>query len=961
MTPDRWQQINNLYQAALEREVQEREAYLREVCAGDEELRREVEDLLGHHQVAATFMDTPALDVAARVLARTRDRKLVGRQLGPYQILSLLGAGGMGEVYLACDARLERQVALKVLPSEVTRDPESLKRFVREAKAASALNHPNIATIHEIGEAEGTHFISMEYVEGDTLEASIRQNRLELAQILDIGIQLTDALDAAHSKGIIHRDIKSSNLMLTPRRGVKVLDFGLAKRTRQEKLAEERGAGTESQTTRGLIMGTVDYMSPEQVLGQEVDPRTDLFSLGVVLYDMVTGRLPFSGVSPTDTIGKILHTQPEAMTQFKHEVPAELERIVLKCLEKDRELRYQHASDVRADLGCLKRDGEPGTSAAEMSKPSPRWLPLLGTALLLTASMAGVGLWFLRTRNEAPEATLIPNPFTTYPGDEVQPSFSPDGNQVAFTWDGEKQDNADIYMKQVGSESPRRLTTDPHIDAHPSWSPDGQSIAFMRIFDNGKRTVMVIPSNGGRERQVAELRTVKTDAGTGEGLCWHPGGKWLAVVCDQDAVDAPYGIALISTETGEKRQLTSPPKGFEGDDSPAFSPDGRYLAFDRFTQAQGEIYVVSVSAGLSSEGEPKQLTFDKRFTGYPAWASSGTEVVYSSGSARAYSILWRIDASGSGKPKRLPFGGEGGAIYPAISQQNHRLAYSYRTFETTIWRCRIPHGKEKPVPRSKLITSTRIKGGAQYSPDGRAIAYVSWDSGSSEIWICDSDGSRPSQLTHLGGPLPVSPRWSPDGQQLIFTRLAGKQHDICLISAQGGQAKQLTNAPHDVGWPSFSRDGKWIYFTSNRSGDYKVWKIPTGGGDPLQVTQMGGTTPLESWDGEFVYYLKDAGYEADLWRVPVRGGYENYVLGPVLRGNFAVAERGIYFISRWTPEGFPINYFEIATGQVKRASLIPPSAFICPGGLAISPDEGWVLYPEQDKERTDLMLVENFH
>ncbi len=261
---------------------------------------------------------------------------LIGQQLNSYQILSLLGKGGMGEVYLARDQRLDRQVALKVLPAEVSEDPERLRRFLREAKAASALDHPNIATIHELGEAKGVHYIVMEYVKGETLEARIRQRRLELAEVLDVGLQTADALEAAHAKGIIHRDIKPANLMLTPQGHVKVLDFGLAKRLHPSAGSAATAVDIQSETTPGMIMGTVEYMSPEQVLGQEVDHRTDLFSLGVVLYNMVTGRLPFRGATRTDTMYQILHTDPKAMGRLVPDSPPELERIVKKCLEKNR-------------------------------------------------------------------------------------------------------------------------------------------------------------------------------------------------------------------------------------------------------------------------------------------------------------------------------------------------------------------------------------------------------------------------------------------------------------------------------------------------------------------------------------------------------------------------------------------------------------------------------------------------
>ncbi len=961
MAPDRWQQISSVYQATLEHAATERKAFLQEACGEDEDLRREVSDLLIHHQEAAKFMNTPALEVAARMLARTSDRRLAGSQLGPYEILSLLGAGGMGEVYLARDPRLDRQVALKILPPEVTQDPERLQRFVREAKASSALNHPDIATIYEIGEAEGIHFISMEYIDGDTLEARIQQRRPELEEILDIGIQVADALDEAHRKGITHRDIKPANLMLTPHGQVKVLDFGLAKRIHREKAAKDVAAGTQSHTTPGLIMGTVDYMSPEQVLGQEVDSRTDLFSLGIVLYDMVTGRLPFHGVTPTDTIGKILHTQPEAISRFIHKVPAELERIVRKCLDKDRDLRYQRASEIGADLKRLKRDTDIGKLATEISKPKTRRSLLWGSAFLLIVMAAVAGFLFVQSRKETSEVPLVPVPFTTYPGEEVSPSFSPDGNQVVFAWRGEKQDYCDLYIKQIGSESPRRLTTGPDASAYPAWSPDGQFIAFLRVFrvlGGWKTTVMMIPANGGGERQVAEVRMLKVENMT-KVLCWHPSGKWLAVACDQESADAPSAIYLLSSETGERRRLTSPPKRVRGDNNPAFSPDGRSLVFVRcFPGIINELYLLPVSAGLLPEGEPKQLTFMDQDTCYPAWMPDGKEILFVSGSKSHHCSLWRIPVSGLGKPRPLPFSGEHNGLDPAISLEKHRLVYAVWSVDENIWRCQVPNRKEKLGPPKKLRASTRVQEHVQYSPDGKAIVYVAWTSGSAEIWVCEKDGSNPLQLTRLGGPMPAPPRWSPDGQKIIFALASRGETDLYVIPAQGGEMRQLTRTTFNELDPSFSRDGNWIYFSSDAGGDFQVWKMPTKGGDAVQVTRKGGSHPQESMDGKMLFYLKPIEPDyAELWKVSMEGGEERRVLEKVFLWNFEVKEHGIYYESQSDLNGTPILYYDFATARKKHITTIQKKGGF---GFAVSPDEKEILYTGGNEIRSDLMLVENF-
>jgi eukaryotic-like serine/threonine-protein kinase len=327
-----------------------------------------------------------------------------GTRLGPYEILSQLGAGGMGEVYRARDTRLNRTITLKILPAAVASNPDRMRRFLGEAKAASALNHPNIATVHDMGDSEGISYIAMEYVEGQTLATQIKGRPLDPAEIVQIGLQIADALEEAHTKGITHRDIKPANLMLTPRGQVKVLDFGLAKVSRLGEQAVISDLSTLVKTETGVVLGTVGYMSPEQVLGKEVDPRSDLFSLGVVLYEMATGRLPFSGASANETMDHILHAPPEAMARFNYNIPAELERVVRKGLEKDRERRYQSARELLIDLRNLKRDMESGTGVIEKAAPRLRnnvshfVVALLAVAIL---ALGGIGLFLLSRRAKA--------------------------------------------------------------------------------------------------------------------------------------------------------------------------------------------------------------------------------------------------------------------------------------------------------------------------------------------------------------------------------------------------------------------------------------------------------------------------------------------------------------------------------------------------------------------------------
>jgi serine/threonine protein kinase/Tfp pilus assembly protein PilF len=350
---DRWTTVKRIHQSALDRDPSERTAFVDESCGGDEALRREVHSLLTYGTDAESFLEQPAVDIAVMPF-ESQQTTLVGRTISHYQVLSLLGAGGMGEVYLARDSRLDRTVALKILPGELAEDPERMQRFALEAKAASALNHPNVATIYDVGETDGIHFIVMEHVEGETL--AVRMGRpLTPSEVVDIAVQAADALDVAHAKGITHRDIKPANLMLTHRGHVKVLDFGVAKMNRDEEISANDDWTVEPLTAIGTVVGSGPYMSPEQIVGGSVDSRSDVFSLGVVLYQLAAGQLPFSGATRAEVKDRIVHATPQPMIPLNPDIPSDLERITLKCLDKRPEDRYQSARDLLNDLWPLKR------------------------------------------------------------------------------------------------------------------------------------------------------------------------------------------------------------------------------------------------------------------------------------------------------------------------------------------------------------------------------------------------------------------------------------------------------------------------------------------------------------------------------------------------------------------------------------------------------------------------------
>ena len=716
-------------------------------------------------------------------------------------------------------------------------------------------------------------------------------------------------------------------------------------------------------TEEGVIVGTVAYMSPEQAEGKKVDARSDIFSLGSVLYEMVTGQKAFQGTSKMSTLSAILHQEPKPVSGITPTIPADLEKLINRCLRKDPQRRWQNMADLKVALDELKEDSDSGRIQAVPARAGQLTpVRLVVVAVAVVVLVATGWYWLSSPRPTEPEAPMVPVPFTTYPGRQMTPSFSPDGNSVAFQKRTEGPGaNWDIYIKQIGSESIRQLTTDRNDDLYPAWSPDGLSIAFLRDMGDGKAVVLIVPANGGREKRVAEVRAQDTPRAKihNRNLCWYPDGKWLAVSCDQDSAEAPYAIFLLSPETHEKRRLTSPPKGTWGDADPAFSPDGRRLVFSRYaTSVASEIYLVPVSADLSAEGEPKQLTYGNAYAVTPAWMSDGKGIVYCSGGS-----LWKISASGSAKPKPLPFTGGG---TPAISLVGHRLVYEVLGgAEINIWRCQIPKGTEKTGAQSRFIASSQLKHLAQYSPDGKEIAYVSWDSGNPEIWICDSDGSNPLQLTHLGGPSPEFPRWSPDGQQIVFSMASAKQSRIYLIPAQGGQPKPLTQTQFNEQAASFSHDGKWLYFHSDRSGERQVWEMRPEGGEQVQVTRKGGFCPQESVDGKRLFYLKGkGGYLSELWTAPVGGGEESRVLGSVCGVNFDVKEHGIYYAEpKYAEDTVPENeatflFYDFASGKPKPIATIRRPVM---WGFSVSPDEHSIIYSQwEGGARDNLMLVENF-
>jgi Tol biopolymer transport system component/tRNA A-37 threonylcarbamoyl transferase component Bud32 len=894
---------------------------------------------------------------------------MIGKTLGHYQITEKLGEGGMGVVYKARDTHLDRFVAIKVLPAEKVADSERKRRFVQEAKAASALNHPNIIHIYDIDHSEGADYIAMEYVAGKTLDQRIGHRGLRLNEALKYAVEIADALAKAHSAGIVHRDLKPTNIMVNEDGAAKVLDFGLAKLTEQTQgdesaLTADIDAGGKPITDEGVIIGTVSYMSPEQAEGRKVDARSDIFSLGSVLYEMVTGQKAFQGTSKISTLSAILHQEPKPLSGIAQAIPADLEKLINRCLRKDTGRRYQHMDDVKIALLELKEDSDSGKLVGEVPVQrkggSYLWLSMI---LVLAGCLAlAAWLWQRRTGPVTPQTPMTAVPLITYPGVIGLATFSPDGNEIAFEWNGERQDNIDIYRKLIGPGEPLRLTTNPAGDFCPAWSPDGKFIAFLRQMQEvDQYGILIIPALGGPERRLAQIDVPPTIYSK---LAWSPDNKYLIATDRDDAEQShAHGLHVISVETGEKIMLTSPPVSsiVSGDGSACFSPGGHSLAFVRLLDVGvGDIYRISLDGNYRAKGDPERLTYEGRGIASPVWTQEGSQILYSSGKVGgAGRVVRRIALSGpkgsAGYPTAQESFGED-ADFLDVSRAGFRLVYRRLHWDANIYRIELRDKDGRVGAPQKFIASTQVDREPVYSPDGRTIAFQSVRSGSQEVWACNADGSNPRQLTSIGGAWSGDPSWSPDGKTLVFDSVKGGSADLYLINGEGGAPRRLTSDPQIETDPSWSRDGTGVYFWSDRTGRGEVYKMPAGGGKAIQVTRNGGAYASESLDGKWLYYSK-ATVEGTIaiWKVLRAGGEESlFHEGPVSATyNFVVVDDGIYF----TNSGGTLDFIDFKSGKNRTVCKVDKG---WSWGLSISPDHRWILCSLLEEGFNDLMLVENF-
>jgi Tol biopolymer transport system component len=895
MDVERWKQVDSLLQSVLERRSEERDAFLRQACAGDESLENEVRSLMTLEGKAGSFLRTPVMEAVAPEYSGS----LVGRTISHYHVIEKLGIGGMGVVWKARDTRLDRFVALKFLPSATMGDPERKRRFALEAKAASALNHPNIVTVHEIDQTAGADFIVMEFVPGKTLGHLIGRKGLRLKNVIDYGVQIADALAAAHTAGIVHRDLKPGNIVINENGCVKVLDFGLAKLTEHDRsnpLTRTETMAEKPMTEEGVIVGTVSYMSPEQAEGRKVDARSDIFSFGAVLYEMITGQRAFPGASMVSILSAVLRDNPKPAHEFVEGVPRDLNQIVMRCLQKDPNQRYQHAGDLKIDLQQVREEPAP---SVPMARPGGGRLWWLASAVACVAASFAIGRWF-RAPEGAPAAFQLTQ-LTRDAGLSHHPALSRDGKLLAYSSDVGQDGGMNLYVKQVAGGQPIRLTSDGAGNTWPDFSPDGSKIAFRS--SRGGGGIYEIPSFGGQTRLLARDGLRPRFSPDGSKVAYWAGSQSM-----YDTVPGTSSVWVVPAAGGQPQRVAP---GLTAARAPIWSPDGKRLLFVGYTSAKlyddnsldwwlapvdgsdkvkTGLHDALVRAGLPSgsqfpwpccwSADTNTVTFaittgDNRnlweiglspqtgkVTGIPRRLTEGEgfeeDVSCASGGALVFtnrerrSQVWSLPfdlnrGAASGVAKRITQG-PGARSYPSLSNDGRMVVFfSNQSGPTNIWTRDLGTGDESIVASSPLTQRFPA-----LSPSGTKTAFA----------VNEQDGTRTVYVARAGDELEKvcekcvrATGWSSDEKTLLI--FLGTPYQVNLLDVHTHkQTPLLKHSTYDVLYGHFSPDNQWVSFTIRTSPTKARLAIAPIDG-PRPIPESSWITIADIWPEDWAHWSPD--------------------------------------------------------------------------------------------------------
>ena len=939
MTPERWQQVKDIFNSAISYRPEERSLFISQACSGDEELRSEVESLIASHEESGSFIDQPAFEAAASLLVNEKAELKPGLIIASYEVISFISRGGMGEVYLAEDKRLGRKVALKLLPASFTTDEDRLRRFEQEARAASALNHPNIITIYEIREAAGSHVIATEFVEGETLRLRLSRSALTLSETLSIAMQVADALSAAHKAGIIHRDIKPENIMLRPDGYVKVLDFGLAKLSEQATPAVAAEAPTiQVRTGSGIVIGTAGYMSPEQARGLGVDHRSDIFSLGAVIYEMLARRKPFEGDTPSDTLAAILKTEPPPLARVAHGVPSELVRIVNKSLRKDREERYQVVKDLWLDLKALKQELEfqdkldrsvasegDGTAVFHPVAPTevlsgPRStaersaisnisesisieikrhkvgaaLALIALLLILGAGSLGIYRWLNRAEPPAHFADVRLTRLTNS-GNAIDATISPDGKYIVYVLSDRSRQS--LYIRQVSTANDKEIVPPAPVGYFGiTFSPDGTELYYAIKSNLSEGTLYRIPVLGGIPVKVLE----RIDAP----VSFSPDGKQFALIRGNYPNQGESAIVIVNVDGSGERNLVVKkmpqrfyPIFFTG---PSWSPDGKIVAATVSTVG-GRSKVLAFSV---TDGSEKDLTADSwSFASRVQWMPDMSGLLVVAGDSPVSAMLWYVNYP-DGRTRRVT---NDLNAYRTIglTQDGKKLASVQSQGMVNLWV--VPEGDVKKAVRlptgnvSSFFTSTGST--VAWVPDGR-IVYVSNEGGNADVWIANPDGSNRKQLT-ASSTTDVSPVVTADGRYVVFVSWETNKRSVWRMNIDGSNPMRLTPGFAEA-FPSLSPDGRWVIYSAIDGVKPTLWKVSIDGGTPVRITDHTAATSAVSPDGRSIAFSYPE--SLDPFAPPNRIAVIPFEGGPIEKVFEVPAIGTVLSVTQWSPDGKSIMY-----------------------------------------------------